>query len=351
MRRVVRALRSVVLVWGLCAAGRAADVAVGTATAHPGERATGYLQVPAGVDLAADIPVIVINGAHPGPVLALVAGAHGTEYASIVALEKLAQSADPSGLSGTLIVVPLLNVASFLQKVPHLNPVDGKNMNRLYPGKPDGTQTERISWYMTRQVIEKCDYLIDYHGGDLDENLRPYSYWADTGNDRLDAASRGMVLAFGLDRIIIQRNRPSDPPPSATITRQAQIGGKPSIAVEAGYAGTTKAEDVDALVRGTLNVMRHLKMLPGLVTPVEHPLWIGRYSVVASDRDGIFYPLVVPEAYVKQGMKIGYLTDFFGKTVWDVLAPVSGVVLYIGAVPSMKKGDNIAYIGEIADAP
>jgi predicted deacylase len=121
--------------------------------------------------------------------------------------------------------------------------------------------------------------------------------------------------------------------------------------VEAGYAGTTKAEDVDALVRGTLNVMRHLKMLPGVVTPVEHPLWIGRYSVVTSDRDGIFYPLVVPEAYVKQGMKIGYLTDYFGEKVWDVTAPVSGVVLYIGAVPSMKKGDNIGYIGEIVDAP
>lgn len=352
MREIVRILQSVVLVLVFCGAARAADVAVGTATARPGERATGYLRVPAGVDPAADIPVIVVNGAKPGPVLALVAGAHGTEYASIIALEKLAQSADPTALAGTLIVVPLLNVASFLQKVPHLNPVDGKNMNRLYPGKSDGTQTERALWAITRQVVEKCDYLIDYHGGDLDENLRPYSYWADTGIGRLDATSRAMVLAFGLDRIIIQRNRPSDPPPGATtITRQAQIAGKPSIAVEAGYAGTTKAEDVDALVQGTLNVMRHLKMLPGVVTPVEHPLWIGRYSVVTSDRDGIFYPLVVPEAYVKQGMKIGYLTDFFGKRVWDVMAPVSGVVLYIGALPSMKKGDNIGYIGEIVDAP
>jgi predicted deacylase len=347
----MRVLQSVVLVLSFCGAGWAADVAVGTATARPGQRATGYIRVPAGVDMAADIPVIVINGAKPGPVLALVAGAHGTEYASIIALEKLAQSADPAGLSGTLIVVPLLNVASFLQKVPHLNPVDGKNMNRLYPGKPDGTQTERVSWAMTKQVIEKCDYLIDYHGGDLDENLRPYSYWADTGNGRLDATSRGMVLAFGLDRIIIQRNRPTDPIPSATITRQAQLSGKPSIAVEAGYAGTTKTEDVDALVQGTLSVMRHLKMLPGVVTPVEHPRWIGRYSVVTSGRDGIFYPLVVPEAYVKQGMKIGYLTDFFGEKVWDVTAPVSGVVLYIGAVPSMKKGDNIGYIGEIVEAP
>src|SRR6266852_6954648 len=168
----------------------AQQVTVGTAAASPGQRATGVIAVPAGVDAATDIPVIVINGAKPGPKLALTSGAHGTEYASIIAMEKLAQSVDPAGLSGTLIVVPLVNVASFLQKVPHLNPVDGKNMNRLYPGKADGTQTERASWAIAKQVIEKCDYLIDYHGGDLDENLRRYSYWAQTGKDSIDATSR-----------------------------------------------------------------------------------------------------------------------------------------------------------------
>ena len=328
----------------------AADVTVGTAVARSGQKATGFIQVPGGVDAALDIPVIVVNGSQPGPTLALLAGAHGTEYASIIALMKLAEAADPATVSGTLIVVPLLNVASFLQKVPHLNPVDGKNMNRLYPGKPDGTQTERALWAITKQVLEKCDYLIDFHGGDLDENMRKYSYWPDTGNDRLDATSRGMVLAFGFDHIIIQHNHPTDPrtPGVTTVTRQAQNLGKPAIAVEAGHAGTTHAEDVDALMGGCWQVMRHLKMLPGVATRVEHPLWIGRYAVVTSDRDGVFFPLVVPEAYVKQGTTIGYMTDFFGNKVWDVTAPLSGVVIYIGAVPSMKKGDNIGYIGEIA---
>lgn len=341
------------LVLGSSAVVRAADVTVGSATARAGEKATGFIQVPAGVDAAASIPVIVINGAKPGPKLALVAGSHGTEYASIIALEMLAQTTDPSTLSGTLVIVPLVNVPSFLQKVPHLNPVDSKNMNRFFPGKADGTQTERASWALARQVVEKCDYLIDFHGGDLDENLRRYSYWADTGNAQLDATSRGMVLAFGLDHIIIQRNRPADPNPSGatTITRYAQNIGKPCITVEAGHAGSTGAEDIDALTQGTRNVMRHLKMLPGTVTPVEHPLWIGRYSVVTSDQDGIFYPLVMPEAYVKEGMTIGYLTNYFGDKVRDVKAPVSGVIIFIGAVPSMKKGDNVAYIGEIVNAP
>ncbi len=276
---------------------------IGTVTARPGQRATGFLQVPAGVDAAASIPVVVISGAKPGPTLALIAGAHGTEYASIVALVKLGKTVDPAALSGTLVIVPLLNVASFSQKVPHLNPIDGKNMNRLYPGKADGTQTERISWAIARQVLDKCDYLIDYHGGDLDENLRPYAYWADTGNAKLDTTSRGMVLAFGFDHIIIQRNT-GPAPTTMNVSRYAQTLGKPTIVVEAGYAGTTKGEDVDALVHGTMNVMRHLKMLPGSVMPVENPIWIGRYSTVASEQDGIFHPLVVPEAYVKERYEV-----------------------------------------------
>jgi len=329
----------------------AADITVGTATARPGSRANGVIAVAAGVDAAANIPVIVINGARPGPTLALVAGAHGTEYASILALHRVAQL-DPSTLSGALIVLPLLNVASFSQMVPHLNPVDGKNMNRLYPGKADGTQTERVLFAVTKQVLEKCDYLIDFHGGDLDENLRRYSYWADTGQERLDSVSRGMVLAFGLDHIIIQHNRnPPAPGGAVTISRHAQALGKPTIVVEAGHSGTTETEDLDSLVRGSMNVMRHLKMLSGAVAPVEQAVWIGNYSVVASDRDGVFYPLVVPEAYVRKGQRIGFVTDYVGEKVMDVVSPLSGVVIYIRSVPSLKKGDNVGYIGEVVEAP
>jgi predicted deacylase len=93
--------------------------------------------------------------------------------------------------------------------------------------------------------------------------------------------------------------------------------------------------------------MRHRKMLPGAPRPVEHPLWIARYLGVSSEHDGIFYPLALPEAYVQKGLPIGYVTDYFGAKIADVLSPVNGVILYIGAVPSLKKGDNIANIGEI----
>src|SRR5258706_7221260 len=240
MRTYAAFLPPLAIILSLNGLAGAQQVTVGSATASPGQRATGVIAVPAGVDAAMDIPVIVINGAKPGPKLALLAGAHGTEYASIIALEKLAKTTDPAALSGTLIVVPLLNVASFLQKVPHLNPVDGKNMNRLYPGKADGTQTERALWGITKQVLEKCDYLIDFHGGDLDKNLRKHSYWAETGNAKLDSTSRAMVLAFGLDHIIIQRNR-TPVTGTTNVSRYAQTIGKPCITVDAVHSGTANA--------------------------------------------------------------------------------------------------------------
>jgi predicted deacylase len=352
MRRILKLLASMFPMLILSVAGRAADLTVGTATARIGQKVTGFIQVPAGVDAASNIPVIVIQGAKPGPTLALVAGSHGTEYASILALQKLAQSVDPAGVSGAVIVVPLVNPASFAQKVPHLNPVDGKNMNRFFPGKADGTQTERASWAIAQQVVEKCDYLIDLHGGDLDENLHRYSYWANTGKEALDTTSRAMVLAFGLDHIIIQDYRPYGPSPlvargPTSLSRYAEGLGKPAVVAEAGHAGTTNSGDVDALLHGSLSVMRHLKMLEGEPVPVQHPLWIAHITVLTSEQDGVFYPLAGPEAYVKQGMTIGYVTDYFGNKVWDAIAPVSGVIVYIGAVPSMSKGNTVAYIGEL----
>ena len=119
-------------------------------------------------------------------------------------------------------------------------------------------------------------------------------------------------MAFGLDHIIIQKSQAPAAPGATSISRFAEDLGKPTIIAEAGHAGTANAEDVDALVQGSENVMRHLKMLPGEVRPIENPVWIGQMTTVRSDQDGIFYPLVVPEAYVQQGMRVGYTTDYFG---------------------------------------
>jgi uncharacterized protein len=347
MQRLIAIVSLVLIFFSSGAAQDRKTFTVGTATAARGQKVTGTIEVPAGSDAALSIPVAVIHGAKRGPVLALVAGAHGTEYASIIALEKLIAMVNPAEISGTVIIVPLINIPSFEQKVPHLNPVDKKNMNRFYPGKMDGTQTERASFLITKQVVEQSDHLIDFHGGDTDESLRPYSYWTKTGNDKQDQISRDMVLAFGLDHIIISTDRPKDPQASRYLENTATTRGRPSITVEAGHAGTVETDDVNLLINGSLNVMRYLKMLPGTAALVEHPIWIDKIGTLASEQAGIFYPLVKRGTYVEQGMKVGYVTDYVGKVVFEARAPIAGIVLYVCAVPSMTKGATIANIGSV----
>lgn len=320
---------------------------VGTATASRGQKVTGVIEVPAGLDTAMSIPVVVLHGSKPGPVLALVAGSHGAEYASIVALEKLIGVLNPRDISGTVIILPLVNVPSFQRIIVHLNPIDGKNMNRMYPGRMDGTQTDRASYLITKQVVEQCDHLIDLHGGDIDESLRPYSYWTKTGRSEQDRISREMVLAFGLDHIVISTERPTDPNASRYLENTATTRGKPSITVEAGHAGTVEPEDVDILMNGCLNVMRYLKMFPGDAAMIESPVWIRQLVTVASEQTGIFYPQVKRGSYVEKGMTVGYVTDYVGKTISEARAPASGVVLYIRAVPSINRGETIASIGVV----
>ncbi|HKW35674.1 MAG TPA: M14 family metallopeptidase [Candidatus Acidoferrum sp.] len=349
MRRSFAAFAALFVMLFFCPSLRAQQsFTVGTASAAPGQKATGYLEVPAGVDAATNIPVVVVNGAKTGKTLALVSGAHGTEYVSIFAIEKLIAQIDPAQLTGTVVLVPLVNIASFEQKVPHVNPIDNKSMNRFYPGKADGTQTERASFLITKQIVDRCDYLIDYHGGDLDESLRPYAYWGPTGHAEQDRISKEMVLAFGLDHIIIWSERPTDPNATRYLDNTATVRGKPSIVVEAGHAGTVETDDVALLVNGTLSTMRVLKMIPGEPRVIENPVWIEKLSDVLADGPGIWYPLVKRGTYVSAGMKLGTITDYFGKVIAEPRAPVTGVVLHVNAVPSLKKGDNIADLGVVA---
>jgi len=333
---------------GLAAQDPRPTFTVGTATARRGEKVYGVLKVPAGSDPGYDIPVVVVHGAQPGPVFAVVSGSHGTEYASIIAVERLVDAVKPAELSGTLILVPLVNVPSFERIVPHLNPTDDKNMNRFYPGDPKGTQTDRASYVMTKEVVERCDHLIDLHGGDLDENLRPYTYWTVTGNKQQDERSRAMVLAFGLDHIVISTDRPKDPAASRYLENTASTRGKPSITAEAGRSGPVVAGDVTLLVDGCLNVMRHLKMLTGSVKPVARPTWVDRLVSVTADREGVFHPAADRDAHVVKGAKIGFVTDYLNRPLHDVIAPESGIILFIRAVPSLRKGDTMASIGVVS---
>jgi hypothetical protein len=210
----------------------------------------------------------------------------------------------------------------------------------------NGTQTDRASFVITKEVVEQCDHLIDLHGGDLDENLRPYSYWTVTGNAKQDALSREMILAFGLDHIIIS-DRPKDPKASRYLENTASTRGKASFTAEAGRSGPVDMNDATMLSDGVLKVMGFLKMTSQAVVPVAKPVWIENVVTVSADQVGTFYPEVARDAHVAKGNRIGVVKDYLGRQLSEITAPDTGVILFVRALPSLKKGDTIANIGVI----
>lgn len=323
---------------------------VGTAIATAGQTAYGEITVPPSSDAGTTLPVAVIHGARPGKVIAFVAGSHGTEYASIVALTRVIARIDPKALSGSVIVAPLLNVASFEQMTVHLNPIDRKGMNSGYPGLKDGTQTDRALALVAAQVVEPADVVVDLHGGDLDEDLRPYSYLTRTGNTAQDDAARALVLAFGLDHVIVRDIDATNPASLRSLGTYALSRGKTAVVAEAGRSGMVLDADVDALINGCLNVLGSLKMIARAVQPMAKVTYVTGGSRVQAEKAGMFFATAKRDAVVAEGAVVGYTTDYLGRKTGDVRAPVAGLVTFIRGVPSMWPAATLVNVSPILPA-
>lgn len=338
---------AMMLTLGVAATGSAQQpFTIGPITAEPGTIATGTLQVPAaGGDQGTTLPISIIQGTRPGPVLVLTAGVHGQEYAPILALHRVLASVDPKTLSGTLVLVHVTNMPSYLARTIYYSPADGKNLNRVFPGKADGTLSERIADVLTRQVIERATHVVDLHCGDGNESLRPYSYWITTGAPAVAEEGKQLALAFGLDHIIVDRSRPLDPKASVYLSNTAVTRGKPALTIESGGMARTDEESIARIERGVAGVMRHLKMRETGPDPVAHPILIERSEVITSGATGLFIAAVEAGHTVAQGTLIGRVKDFHGKVLQEILSPFDGEILYVIGTPAINKGEPIAFVG------
>jgi predicted deacylase len=320
---------------------------IGDLKVAPGESKSGYLPIPEKNGVSSFIPVTVINGAKEGKVLALVAGVHGYEYPPILALYGIKKKIDPQSLSGTFLLVHIANIPAFQRRIIYYNPFDWKNLNRVFPGDPAGTVSQRIAYVLTEKVIKKCDFLIDLHCGDGNEALIPYTYWMASGDEKTNEISKKMVLAFGIKYIIIDKTRTQDITDSKYMGNTAILHSKPAITTESGYLGKTDEESVVRNIKGIFNVMKLFQMVEGEPEFVTDPVWIDQYKVVYSEWDGLFYPQIKMGYYVTQGQKVGYITDYLGNVKEELLAPFSGIILYIIETPPTSKGEPLFEVGRV----
>lgn len=322
---------------------------VGQLAAGPGQVVSGFLEVPAGQDPATRIPVTIINGQRPGRALAAVAGVHPYEYPPILSLYRVKELIKPEELSGTLILVHIANLPAFQRRTIYYNPFDWKNLNRVFPGDPAGTQSQRIAAILTSEIVDRVDALIDLHCGDGNEALIPYTYWMLSGDRKLDAVTREMALAFGLKHIIIDDTRDQDLKNSRYLGNTAIVRKKPAITTESGYLGRVEEEAIAANVVGVLNVMRYFGMLPGKAEFQADPVWIDKYQVIYSEHNGLFHPLAGMGDYVRAGQVVGIITDYHGKVVAEMRAPFTGILLYIIGTPPCNQGEPLFEVGRVQE--
>ena len=320
---------------------------IGTLKVAPGTMASDFLPVPEREGVGTSIPITVVHGAKEGKTLALVAGIHGYEYPPILALYRLRNSLDPKTLAGTLVLVHIANLPSFQKRMIYYGPSDWKNLNRVFPGRLEGTLSQRIAYVLTEEVIKKCDYLLDLHCGDGNEALIPYSYWMVTGDHKMDEITKGMCLAFGIKYIIIDETKTKDLADSKYLGNTAVLRGKPAITTEAGYLGKTDEESISQNVTGILSVLRFFKMIDGNPDITSDPVWIDQYEVVYSKTDGLFFPQIKMGYYVKKGQKVGYTSDYLGNLKEELLAPFSGIILYVINTPPTSQGEPLFEVGRV----
>jgi hypothetical protein len=311
-----------------------------------GVRAQGLVPVP-GVEPVWELPAFVIRGAHAGPTLAVTAGIHAAEYAGIAAAITTGRTLDPQALRGTVIIVPLVNSPGFYDRAMYTNPRDGKNINRVFPGRANGSASERVTHFLTQELFSGADAYIDLHGGDLIEGLIPFSVYQLTGTDAVDRRSADLAEALDLDYILAV---PAGALHGGSYAAAAAMGISALIA-EAGQQGIYDSAAEARHIRGLNNALIRLGMLDGTEQRYGIPKRLVRFTWLYAEVQGLFYPRVAVGDLVESGQPVGEIRDLLGEPLQTLHADVRGPVLFLVTALAVNKGNPLMGIGTEEPGP
>ncbi len=280
-----------------------------------------------------NIPVHIVHGRKPGPVLLVCAAIHGDELNGVEIIRRLLRSPALKGLHGTLVCVPVVNVFGFIHKSRYLP--DRRDLNRCFPGSEAGSLGSRMAWIFRTQVLEKATHAIDLHTGALSR-----SNLAQVRANLASEPTAAMAQAFGVPLVLDSVLR------EGTFREAAEAQDIPVITYEAGEALRLDEASIRAGVRGVLNVMRHLRMLRARRQSAVVQVAVATSTTwVRADVDGVFRPLVTLGARIKEQQVLGIISSpFTAADEEELLAPCAGILVGRNNLPLVNQGEALFHI-------
>lgn len=308
---------------------------VGKFSVEQGAKLQGLLEV---VNSDLTMPVTLINGARPGKTVVIASGVHGGEYPGIEAAIRLAQELEPAQVAGRIALLHPVNVAAFQAKAQYISPLDGKNLNRAFPGKAAGTTTERIAYTISTQLFSQADFFMDLHSGDIHEGLIQFVLYPAGAGEEIARASREAAALLGVPYVVGSYSANGTFGCAATM-------GVPGFLGEIGNLGLWSEAEVEKYMAGIKNVLKSLHLLDGEPESVPTPEFLPRMLGLNAEQSGCWYPSVTPGQKVKQGDKLGEIRDYFGQRLGEYFASQDGVILYVISSLAIMEGEPIVALG------
>ena len=284
------------------------------------------------------IPVTVINGREPGPKAVLSAASHGDELNGIEIVREVAHEWDHTGLNGTIVCLPVLNVPAFLAQERYL-PIYDRDLNRSFPGDPDSTSAKRMAHTIFRNFIEPCDIGLDFH-----TSTRGRTNMLHIRADMADPAVARLANAYGTNVIIAGDG------PAGSLRAEAKAVDTPTITVEMGEAHRFQRGLIDKALRGVESVFAEYGLHPG--AQVSWPGWrtvidTEQKTWLRADIGGIVEMHHERGTLVEAGQDICTITNPFKEDSDTVSAPFTGLLVGVLENPVVYPGNPLCHIVEL----
>jgi len=313
-------------------------IAVARIKAAPGEIAQGYAEVGEMSDSQPlRIPIRIVNGTKPGPIVYIQAASDGDELNGVAVVHRVLRTVRPEKLRGALIVVPLVNVHAFHAHQTH-SPIDGKKMNRCFPGKKKGTASERVAHFLFHNAVVQADYCIDLHQGGVNPMIDECRVRVNK-SQRAGKESFELGRVFGIGYIFHQKG------PQGQLARAAPDKGIPTIDPELGGTRGWDPRSINKGVRGVMNVLKHYGLLDGKPDIPKKQIVVRKLKTVYSGRGGFIGFRKPLYSLVKKGDIIAEIRDPFGDVLEEIAAPVNGVFWSHLPYPMVATGQRVGSIG------